>query len=76
MLIGQVTRYIAGRSAVQTVYWRTGKNGSQKLVKTGRILNFGSPKPQQAEAASRDSLDALMKLLHEQDSTPTPKYTI
>nr|CAD7265597.1 unnamed protein product [Timema shepardi] len=45
MLVGSATRYLAGRSAVQTVYWVASapKNTAvetTKLVKYGRTLSF------------------------------------
>lgn len=45
MLIGSSSRFVAGRSAVQTVYWRTAvknsKEGeSQKILKTNRTFNY------------------------------------
>ncbi|CAH0399890.1 unnamed protein product [Chilo suppressalis] len=39
-IIGSATRYIAGRNAVQTVYWRNSENG-KGLVKTSRMTFFG-----------------------------------
>lgn len=40
-LIGSATRYIAGRNAVQTVYWRkTGEDG-KGLMKTTKMTFFG-----------------------------------
>lgn len=40
-LIGSATRYIAGRNAVQTVYWRQNPVGSKGLLKTTRMTFFG-----------------------------------
>ncbi|XP_026687095.1 uncharacterized protein LOC113471847 [Diaphorina citri] len=48
MIIGSSSRLVAGRTAVQTVYWRATKNkttgaGSEispKIYKTGRTLTF------------------------------------
>lgn len=40
-LIGSATRYIAGRNAVQTVYWRKSAENSKGLVKTTRMTFFG-----------------------------------
>ncbi|PSN57807.1 hypothetical protein C0J52_04360 [Blattella germanica] len=41
MLIGSASRYIAGRSAVQTVYWRTTSDEQgAKMFKYGRVLKF------------------------------------
>jgi hypothetical protein len=39
MLIGSTSRYIAGRSAVQTVYWRTTSDEQgAKMFKHGRVF--------------------------------------
>lgn len=41
MLIGSASRYIAGRSAVQTVYWRTTSDQQgAKMFKYGRVFKF------------------------------------
>jgi hypothetical protein len=41
MLIGSTSRYIAGRSAVQTVYWRiTSNEHGAKMFKHGRIFTL------------------------------------
>lgn len=43
-LVGAATRYIAGRNAVQTVYWRTRDNGeattSTKMMKLSKTFTF------------------------------------
>ncbi|KAK6638604.1 hypothetical protein RUM43_006871 [Polyplax serrata] len=39
MIIGSATRFIGGRGAVQTVYWRASRN-NEKLVKTGKHFNL------------------------------------
>lgn len=42
-LIGAASRYIAGRNAIQTVYWRTTQNGDHsKLVKVSKTCSFGN----------------------------------
>lgn len=44
MLIGSAVRYLAGRNAVQTTYWRTIKDhasGELRIVKHQKICNFG-----------------------------------
>lgn len=44
MLVGSAVRYLAGRNAVQTVYWRTVKDvhtGETRMVKLQKICNFG-----------------------------------
>ncbi|CAG9769633.1 unnamed protein product [Ceutorhynchus assimilis] len=47
-LIGTATRYIAGRNAVQTVYWKTCGTDNQKLLKLSKTCNFGrAPSPPQ-----------------------------
>lgn len=40
-LIGSATRYIAGRHAVQTVYWRRAGDDAKGLVKTSKMTFFG-----------------------------------
>lgn len=40
-LIGSATRYIAGRNAVQTVYWRKSAEEGKGLVKTTKTTFFG-----------------------------------
>jgi hypothetical protein len=41
MLIGSTSRYIAGRNAVQTVYWRiTSDERGGKMFKHGRVFFF------------------------------------
>lgn len=40
-LIGKATRFIAGRNAVQTIYWRKSADNSKGLVKTTRMTFFG-----------------------------------
>uniref|UniRef100_T1H5P7 Uncharacterized protein n=1 Tax=Megaselia scalaris TaxID=36166 RepID=T1H5P7_MEGSC len=37
-LVGKTTRFIAGRNAVQTVYWRSGFDG--KMYKTNKTCHF------------------------------------
>lgn len=39
-IIGRATRYIAGRHAAQTVYWRADENG-KGLMKTTKMTFFG-----------------------------------
>lgn len=41
-LVGAATRYIAGRNAVQTVYWRTkdSSDPSAKMVKVSKTITF------------------------------------
>ncbi|EDX09806.1 uncharacterized protein LOC27206287 [Drosophila simulans] len=39
-LIGATTRYIAGRNAVQTVYWRTSAGPNPRMLKTNKLQNF------------------------------------
>ncbi|KAI9586817.1 hypothetical protein GQX74_002664 [Glossina fuscipes] len=38
-LVGATTRYIAGRNAMQTCYWRAGSDG--KLIKYSKTCEFG-----------------------------------
>ncbi|XP_028027792.1 uncharacterized protein LOC114241207 [Bombyx mandarina] len=40
-LIGSATRYIAGRHAVQTVYWRRSAENGKGLLKTTKTTFFG-----------------------------------
>ncbi|KAK9743603.1 hypothetical protein QE152_g8481 [Popillia japonica] len=39
-LVGAATRYIAGRNALQTVYWRSSADES-KFVKVSKTFNMG-----------------------------------
>jgi hypothetical protein len=39
MIVGTATRYLAGRGAVQTVYW-VGDGSGGKMVKYSRVLTF------------------------------------
>ncbi|XP_021926572.1 uncharacterized protein LOC110833169 [Zootermopsis nevadensis] len=39
MIVGSATRYLAGRGAVQTVYW-IGDGSGGKMVKYSRVLTF------------------------------------
>lgn len=47
-LVGAATRYIAGRNALQTVYWRS--SADSKFVKVSKTFNVGkfveAPPPQ------------------------------
>ncbi|XP_017778480.1 PREDICTED: uncharacterized protein LOC108564085 [Nicrophorus vespilloides] len=40
-LVGAATRYIAGRNAVQTVYWRESKDSNKKMLKLSKNFNLG-----------------------------------
>ncbi|KAL3278650.1 hypothetical protein HHI36_016187 [Cryptolaemus montrouzieri] len=41
-MLGTATRYIAGRNAAQTVYWRADQNSDQpKFLKVFKTFNFG-----------------------------------
>ncbi|KAJ8972208.1 hypothetical protein NQ317_019833 [Molorchus minor] len=46
-LVGAATRYIAGRNAVQTVYWRTPNQSSSasqgKMLKVSKTFTLGRP---------------------------------
>lgn len=42
MLIGKATRFIVGRNAVQTVYWRTSGN-QNKLIRYKKTCQFIKP---------------------------------
>jgi hypothetical protein len=39
MIVGTATRYLAGRGAVQTIYW-VGDGSGGKMVKYSRVLTF------------------------------------
>ncbi len=44
MIFATVTRFIASRKAVQTIYWRTVEDGeSVRLVKHTKMINFAAP---------------------------------
>lgn len=50
-LIGSATRYIAGRHAVQTVYWRRSADDGKGLVKTTKMTFFGKNDPNKVDKA-------------------------
>ncbi|EDW80140.1 uncharacterized protein [Drosophila tropicalis] len=39
-LISSTSRYIAGRNAVQTVYWRTSAGPNPRMMKTNKFCEF------------------------------------
>ncbi|EDV41115.1 uncharacterized protein Dana_GF10856 [Drosophila ananassae] len=39
-LVGATSRFIAGRNAVQTVYWRTSAGPNPRMVKTNKFCEF------------------------------------
>ncbi|XP_030380094.1 uncharacterized protein LOC115628231 [Scaptodrosophila lebanonensis] len=39
-LVGATSRYIAGRNAVQTVYWRTSSGPNPRMLKTNKTCEF------------------------------------
>ncbi|XP_037934631.1 uncharacterized protein LOC119668984 [Teleopsis dalmanni] len=39
-LVGATTRYIAGRNAMQTVYWRTSSATNGKMLKYNKTCEF------------------------------------
>lgn len=43
-IVGTTIRYIAGRNAIQTVYWRTTTNEvpQNKMLKVSKTLNIGN----------------------------------
>ncbi|XP_044762069.1 uncharacterized protein LOC123319264 [Coccinella septempunctata] len=44
-ILSSATRYIAGRNAMQTVYWRSGESRQQpKMLKVSKTFNFGKTK--------------------------------
>ena len=43
MIFGTATRYLAGRGAVQTVYW-VGDGSGGKMIKYSRVLTFADKK--------------------------------
>lgn len=44
MIFATVTRFIASRNAVKTIYWRTVEDGdSVRLVKHTKIINIEAP---------------------------------
>jgi hypothetical protein len=56
MIVGTATRYLAGRGAVQTVYW-VGDGSGGKMVKYSRVLTFADKNSAAAENISpRDSI--------------------
>lgn len=49
VLVGAATRYIAGRNAVQTVYWRTKESSDTptKMLKVSKTFTFAKSANQQ-----------------------------
>ena len=54
MIVGTATRYLAGRGAIQTVYW-VGDQSGKKMVKYSRVLSFAD-KEAAAENMSSNKL--------------------
>lgn len=55
MIVGTATRYLAGRGAVQTVYW-VGDGSGGKMVKYSKILNFADKKAAAENISSTGTL--------------------
>lgn len=72
MLIGSSSRYIAGRSAVQTVYWRTTSDEQGvKMFKHGRVLKFmkdAEDKQTSSQPPARYSKDYMCSGLQKKDA--------
>lgn len=51
-LIGAASRYITGRNAVQTVYWRTTSGDQSKLMKVQKTCAFGKSTSQSTSLPS------------------------
>ncbi|KAJ9585331.1 hypothetical protein L9F63_002867 [Diploptera punctata] len=54
MIVGTATRYLAGRGAVQTVYW-VGDQTGHKMVKYSRVLTFAN-KQEASENVSSNNM--------------------
>lgn len=48
VLVGSATRFITGRNAVQTVYWRETAEQPNKFIKVSKTLQFKSKMPGRA----------------------------
>jgi hypothetical protein len=60
MLIGSTSRYIAGRNAVQTVYWRTTSDEQgAKMFKHGRVFFVSEKSAAGKQPPARCSEDYL-----------------
>lgn len=55
MIVGTATRYLAGRGAVQTVYW-VGDRAGGKMVKYSKMLTFADKKAAAENISSVGSL--------------------
>ncbi|XP_030751731.1 uncharacterized protein LOC115879179 [Sitophilus oryzae] len=75
ILLGSATRYIAGRNAVQTVYWKSTPGHQQRFLKLAKTCNFGkAPSPPLKCVAVSDTLSRLygkiLKTLIEDEFSP------
>lgn len=61
MIVGTATRYLAGRGAVQTVYW-VGDGSGGKMVKYSRVLTFADKKSAAENVSSRGTIYSHHKL--------------
>jgi hypothetical protein len=66
MIVGTATRYLAGRGAVQTVYW-VGDGSGGKMVKYSRVLTFADKNA----AAENISPNGTLYCQHKQSSLPS-----
>lgn len=58
MIIGSASRYLGGRGAVQTVYWRMSKK-DEKLVKYGRHFNLAKVAVDESQVAKARYSDVM-----------------
>jgi hypothetical protein len=68
MIVGTATRYLAGRGAVQTVYW-VGDGSGGKMVKYSRVLSFTDKK------AAADVISPNGSLYRQRKHRPLPSTT-
>lgn len=55
MIVSTTTRYLAGRGAVQTVYW-VGDGSGGKMVKYSRVLTFADKKEAAENVSPRGTI--------------------
>lgn len=70
MLIGSTSRFVGGRKAMRTVYWKMTRNGNkpsadEKIIKFGRTINFQNQAPDHVASVKFDD----MKVRDKFDST-------
>jgi hypothetical protein len=71
MIVGTATRYLAGRGAVQTVYW-VGDGSGGKMVKYSRVLTFADKNAAAENISPRGTIYSQLK----QNSFSSTSYQV